>query len=104
MNVMLNDYVANPRRPAACDIQDPSVVADAERLHDDAGNGLPRNSDDIFHRSASSRQFVTNPITTIPNDQGTFAQWLYGQGPRTKRNNSGPPLQPSELLLSSTVL
>lgn len=88
MNVMPSDYVANPRRPAACDISDPAIAASVERLHDSAGYGLPRDGEDIFHRSATSRQFVTNPITTIPNDQTTFARWLYGQGPRIKRNNS----------------
>ena len=32
---------------------------------------------DVFGKNQSQRQFVTQPSTTVPNDQGAFADWLY---------------------------
>ncbi|AII17033.1 hypothetical protein JO84_gp147 [Aureococcus anophagefferens virus] len=37
------------------------------------------DSDDMFGRSSSRRQFYTMPSTTIPNKQGELADWLYSQ-------------------------
>ena len=37
-----------------------------------------------FGRNISSRQFYTNPSTTIPNDQESFAKWCYGDMPSCK--------------------
>jgi hypothetical protein len=87
MNVLPFEYETNPDRSPACDIQRSSVQRRAEALFEQTGSlgGLPRNSDDIFHRSANSRQFVTNPVTTIPNDQTGFANWLYRKEPEVKR-------------------
>jgi hypothetical protein len=31
---------------------------------------------DVFGKNQSQRQFVTQPSTTVPNDQGSFADWL----------------------------
>ena len=86
MNVLQHEYAETPERPAACDIRDPSVRGLAERSFERAGSagGLARDADDPFGRRTSSRQFVTNPSTTIPNDQGAFASWLYGIEPRVK--------------------
>lgn len=84
MNVLQSDYAMNPQRARACDIQRASVKKKAEAMFDAAGSGLVRDADDVFHRNASSRQFVTNASTTIPNDQAAFAHWLYGQPPACK--------------------
>lgn len=81
MNVLHSDYSNNPERGPACDIQDVRVAKRAERLFE---AGLIQDSDDIFGRKTGSRQFVTNPSTTIPNDQTAFAQWLYGNKPLCK--------------------
>lgn len=86
MNVLQSDYARSPDRGAACDLQDPAVARKSESLFVSAGSnfGLVRDSDDVFHRNASSRQFVTNPSTTIPNNQSDFAHWLYGTPPQCK--------------------
>jgi hypothetical protein len=83
MNVLNHEYVHKPDRGPACNIFD--VSQDAESLF---ASSLPRDADDIFNTKSSSRQFVTNPVTTIPNDQATFATWLYGKPPEIKANNS----------------
>jgi hypothetical protein len=81
MNVLQSDYTSRPQRGPACDIQDQETLTRAEALF---GSGVVRDSDDIFHRRTSSRAFVTNPSTTIPNDQTAFARWLYGSEPTCK--------------------
>jgi hypothetical protein len=32
---------------------------------------------DVFGKSQSQRQFVTQPSTTVPNDQKSYQEWLY---------------------------
>ena len=41
----------------------------------------------IFSKNNSQRQFYTTPVTTIPNDQKSFANWLYKTPPTCKENN-----------------
>ena len=88
MNVLSSDYALRPTRGSACDMQDPRVAKTAEAMFVKTSGSLVgtlvRDSDDIYHRRASSRQFVTNPSTTIPNDQSAFANWLYGKPPQGK--------------------
>ena len=32
---------------------------------------------DVFGKTQSQRMFITQPVTTIPNDQGSYQDWLY---------------------------
>ena len=75
MNVLVTDYVQDPTRPAACDMQDRGVQKEVNR-HFEAG--LYRNIEDIYGKNASDRQFYTTPSTTIPNDQEAFVKFLGG--------------------------
>jgi hypothetical protein len=79
MNVSPIDYADFPNRPKACSIQDSS--ADTARLFE---QGLHREEDDVYNKSASDRQYFTMPFTTIPNDRGSFTDWLYKTGPTFK--------------------
>jgi hypothetical protein len=81
MNVMPADYTSFPNRPKACNIEDPSIKKD---VNDKFEDGLFRQEHDVFFKTASDRQFFTNPCTTIPNDQKGFAEWLYKVGPTRK--------------------
>lgn len=74
MNVLMNDYVHNPKRPEACDVSKPIVEKKMKQYFE---NDLYMNIDDIFNKNSSYRQFYTTPSTTIPNDQEGFAKWLY---------------------------
>lgn len=81
MNPSVYDYGANPKRPAACDITHPKIKTTIDknfyaRVFRDVG--------DLYGTSASQREFYTMPSTTIPNDQGSFAEWCYGRGPSCK--------------------
>jgi hypothetical protein len=84
MNVMMNDYYQNPQRKRACDITKPHVRKEADRFFN---KNLYRSVSDIFNKEASDRQWVTNPITTIPNDQNSFAKWCYQTPPSCKERN-----------------
>jgi hypothetical protein len=86
MNVLVSDYARFPERPEPCDITRPAVVNKAESYF---AVDLYKDGDDIFDRNANSRQFYTVPGSTIPNDQGTFADWLYNPGPTCKTGNGG---------------
>lgn len=35
-------------------------------------------NDALWNRSASERQYYTVPVTSVPNEQTKFAEWLYG--------------------------
>lgn len=74
MNVLLDEIKYNPDRPEASSVNDPTV----KQTFDDYFR-VQWFSDptDVFGKNQNQRQFVTQPSTTIPNDQGAFANWLY---------------------------
>lgn len=74
MNVLLTDYVDDPTRPPAADIENPQVRADMEKMY---SFGLYKDVDDIWNRNNSQRQYYTNPSTTIPNDRDSFMKWCW---------------------------
>ena len=48
-----------------------------------------RDANDLYDRGLSIRQFYTIPGKTIPNDQNTFAQWLYNTNNNKKSCKEG---------------
>ena len=48
---------------------------------------LYRDASDLYGKNNSQRQYYTMPSTTIPNDQTTFAKWLYQVGPTCKEKS-----------------
>jgi hypothetical protein len=79
-NVLLSDINDNPNRPPACDFQ--HVKGDIMKylnntLPFDAGRS--RSALPEFQRNAVARQFVTQPVSTVPGAQTDFAEWLYGE-------------------------
>jgi hypothetical protein len=74
MNVGFADYKDFPNRPQACNVMKKPVKQMIKQYFD---TNLNRADDDIFHKGSSDRQFYTMPITTIPNDQQSFAEWCF---------------------------
>lgn len=70
MNVTHSDLATNPRRPAACD-----PLSAANRRRAAALDAAPL-TDGPYEKENS--RWYTMPVTTVPNDQGGFAQALYG--------------------------
>lgn len=86
MNPKLTDYGNNkPPPPRAC----PSYnnVGIQRRVEELFNEDLYRDVTDIFGKKNSQRQYYTVPGSQVPNDQGSFAQWLYGRPPTCKEGN-----------------
>lgn len=74
MNVMAGDYKQFPNRPPASSWNDKTT---RDNVNSKFENGLVRDVNDLYNKNASDRQYYTMPSTTIPNNQETFAKWLY---------------------------
>jgi hypothetical protein len=76
MNVLVSDL------PGAEEYKDvkiacPSDVDIKKSIEQNFDDGLYKDTDDLFGKKNSQRQFYTNPSTTIPNDQDSYSKWLY---------------------------
>ena len=74
MNVLLDEIKYNPGRPEAAPINNPTVK---QTIDDYFRVQWFSDPTDVFGKNQSQRQFITQPSTTVPNDQGSFADWLY---------------------------
>ena len=73
-NVLIHEIQYAPTRDEAPDI----TTTDAKIKIDDFFR-VQWYSDptDVFGKSQSQREFITQPSTTIPNDQKSYQDWLY---------------------------
>jgi hypothetical protein len=74
MNILLDEIKYHPTRPEAAPALHPAVN---QTLDDYFRIQWFSDPTDVFGKNQSQRQFVTQPSTTVPNDQGSFANWLY---------------------------
>jgi hypothetical protein len=74
MNVLLDEIKYNPDRPEAATVGNPTVK---QTMDDFFRVQWFSDPTDVFGKNQGQRQFVTQPSTTVPNDQGSFANWLY---------------------------
>ncbi len=74
MNVLVDELKYNPQRPAARSIQAPDVQDSLDAFFRVQWTSDPT---DIYGKTQSQREFVAMPSTSVPNDQGSFADWLY---------------------------
>jgi hypothetical protein len=63
------------------------VTDNMEKMDELFDTTMYKNADDIYNRSSSNRQFYTVPGSSIPNDQASFANWLYNRGKSCKESN-----------------
>lgn len=84
MNPTIADITMNPDRPPACDVLNEKVMSSIDQNFDAR---LFKDVSDLYGKMSSQREFYTVPSTTIPNDQTSFAEWLYGAGPTCKEGN-----------------
>lgn len=86
MNVTYGDRKDFQNRPRACNVTLPTTKKAVKQLYEKA---CYYDDDDIFRRNDGSRQFYTTSITTIPNDQEAFANWLYKVPGKTCKEGNG---------------
>ena len=84
MNPSLADLTFNPDKPGACDVTNDKIK---ENIDNKFNRRIFKDVNDLFNNQSSQRQFYTVASTTIPNDQGGFADWLYNRGPSCKDGN-----------------
>jgi len=87
-NVLNSDYVDNvnkdkirdeynENKEAEINHQTKQFIYEANKGNKDIGN-IFKNLSDKLNFESSMRQFYINPSTTIPNDQGDFLSYCYG--------------------------
>ena len=97
-NVLISDYEHNPDKmpapPAFNTNVGNEILKQAKQLVSEANPGQPDISDKLFKDlgeqlvfEQSLRSFNSNPSTTIPNDQGAFADFCYGSMVSCKEGN-----------------
>jgi len=98
-NVMMTDYDYNPDKkpapPAFNNKVNDEIVKSAKQLVVDANPDQPDIADKLFKDlgdnfvfEQSLRPFNSNPNTTIPNDQQSFAEFCYGSMISCKEGNN----------------
>tara|TARA_B110000971_G_scaffold217793_1_gene255397 strand:- start:11 stop:610 length:600 start_codon:yes stop_codon:yes gene_type:complete len=55
-----------------------------EEINKNLNGDLFKNITDVSNKNMFERNFYTNPINTVPNNQTDFAKWLYDKGPTCK--------------------
>lgn len=86
MNPEIYDYNTKNVEESACDsYNNKGVQSYADKLF---SSSLIRDVNDLFGKNNSQRQFYTVPGNSIPNDQDTFAKWLYAT-PKTCKEGNG---------------
>ena len=97
-NVLVTDYDYNPNKKPAPPAFNQNVNADilkqAKQFVNNANPDQPNIADKLFKDlgeqlefEQSLRPFNSNPATTIPNDQGAFADFCYGSMISCKEGN-----------------
>jgi hypothetical protein len=74
MNVLLTEISDNPYRNPAMNVQGNAVKSEMDGFFDTM---FAKDPNDVFNHTQNQRTWITMPSTTIPNDQGAFADWLF---------------------------
>lgn len=96
-NVLMNEYTDNPNRKAAAPAFNPVVMDDitsnVKKMVQNENPTIENSSHQLFgglyekfELDQSNRAFFSTANTKIPNDQGSFADFLYGDMPSGKLN------------------
>ena len=76
MNILPTDNFE--KRKPACNVSDPNIsMSITDKIDDTLAEKLYLDTTNIYNSRAGERSFYTMPISRIPNDQGSFAKWLY---------------------------
>ena len=97
-NVLVTDIVDNPNKlpapPAYYEETEKEILDKTKEAIQKMNPTFPNMTeklfaslDDHFEFEQSARQFYSNPSTTIPNDQGAFAEFCYGEMISCKEGN-----------------
>ena len=76
-----------------------------DKVEDKFNYNLYRDVGDLYGKSNSQREFYQMPSTTIPNNQTSFAKWLYATGPTCKETSiyCAPQMDPVPYIDNTNV-
>lgn len=74
MNVLVNEVLDNPKKGPAANMDTPDMARFASDQFQTRMYGDPT---DVFQHTQNQRTWITQPSTSIPNDRGSFQDWLY---------------------------
>lgn len=79
MNVLMNDYVEQPKKDAAPNYFEDTKDAEAMRtdISEKFKHDLYMGIDDVYEKNNAQRQFYTTPNTQIPSDQEKYLKFMY---------------------------
>ena len=80
MNVLINEIKDNPLRSPATAADTPEM---GRAMSDEFQTRMYGDPTDVFQHTQNQRTWIVQPSTSIPNDQGSFADWLYRVPGRT---------------------
>ena len=80
MNVLVSEILDNPTRPVAASVDTPEMI---RTLSDEFQTRMYGDPYDVFQHNQNQRTWITQPSTSIPNDQESFQNWLYRVPGRT---------------------
>ena len=86
MNPQISDYNTKNDHLSSCTSYNNKGIQRV--IEKEFNEDLYRDINDIFGKNNSQRQFYTVPGNSIPNDQDTFAKWLYAT-PKTCKEGNG---------------
>lgn len=98
-NILLPDIDFNPQKkpapPTSSENTKSLILESAKKLVEEANPGQPDIARKLFTDlgdqlvfEQSMQQFVSNPATTLPNDQAAFAEFCYGNMISCKEGNA----------------
>jgi len=74
MNALISDY-DNPKRPPACDPNDPVIAKQVDKF---MNRNQYRNANDLYDENNFNRQFNTQPVTTVSQEEyDNFVNWVH---------------------------
>jgi len=85
-NITVDEYSYAPTREPAPSLQTPEAKEQMDALFRVQWTSDPT---DVFGKTQSQRMFVTQPITSIPNDQQSYQNWLYKIPGKTCKEGNG---------------
>ena len=76
MNILPTDNFE--KRKPACNVSDPDIsLSITDKIDNSLTERLYTDTTNIYNSRTGQRDFYTMPSSRIPNDQGSFAKWLY---------------------------
>ena len=82
-NILPTEY-GNGSRKNVIDYQNAKNV---EKVKENFNINLYKDINDIFGKNNSQRQFMTNPVQTIPNNRHDLLKWCYSKPVTCKQGN-----------------